>query len=211
MNRLRIVMALALICFASAAVAAEQTEDKQGRIQTETQAGPKGKEKKGFEGKPGEGNRGAGRGLWWHRADMVEKIKLTETQVEKLDAIFEAARKEQSELRARAAQLRRELNDHLARAEMDEKQFIKTLEEHNMARARSYGVLIHMKYKTRKVLTPEQLETVLKEYPRVFRVGSAGGRSQQKRKRGHQEGTKKRQAQEGSAGPPPAPPSEQQK
>ena len=209
MNTFRTFVILATICFASTAVASDQKETKQEQTQEKSQLSQKEADVKKSLPQAG-GKKGVpGRRFWWHRDDIVEKIKLTDDQVKELDAVLDATKTEQSELRSRVSDLNRELSDQLAKKDMDEQQFMNTLEASNKARAQMYGAVILMKYKTRKVLTPEQVEIILKEYPQIFKLGFSGGRPSKMRTRSARPespgaGDRPRKG----SGLPPAPPSE---
>jgi Spy/CpxP family protein refolding chaperone len=200
MNTLRIFIGFLFICFASAAAAADQQESKQGQTQSQSQISQQGKVEKNSQAQSRERKR-MGRRIWWHRDDVIEKLKLTEAQIKQLDAIFQSAKTEQGELRTKASQLGTELNEQLTRTELDDKQFMETLEEYNQIRAKMYGASILTKYNMRKVLTPEQLKTALEEYPAAFSTGFSGRRPSKMKRRSRGPGGEN----------PPAPPSAQQK
>lgn len=158
---------------------------------------------------PPRGGGMGGAGQWWRAPQVIEKIKLTEDQQNKIDALNEAYLKERTDLRSKLETQSKDLEDLFAGADVDEKQMKKALQEFAATQSQMFNSQIMVKYNTRKVLSKEQIQIALKEYPDILqlrpsrgrpdRAGPRGGRPQMER------GPGPRQERKAQTGAPAAP------
>jgi len=114
----------------------------------------------------------ASAGQWWKDEALKGKLKLTEEQEKKIDAIVDASMKERKEQAGKIREKIRALNGLLSKEKIDKKAVDKTLVEVIKLREALLRNNLEMKLKVRDVLSEEQIKTLLKERPRVFSLRS---------------------------------------
>jgi len=114
----------------------------------------------------------ASAGQWWKDEALKGKLKLTGEQEKKIDAIVDASMKERKEKAGKVREKMRALNRMLGKEKIDKKAVDKTLDEVIKLRGELLRNNLEMKLKVRRMLSEEQIKTLLKERPRVFSLRS---------------------------------------
>ena len=125
------------------------------------------------------------KGKWWEDQGLVEKVKITREQQEKINKIFDESQSKRKELRDKARELQARLSNIYGQADLDQDKFDETLSKFGNVLNQLYLGMVQMKLKIRKVLTKDQIKTLLAEYPRLFNINARwAGRAGARGKRG---------------------------
>ena len=123
---------------------------------------------------------------WWKDQDLVQKVKITEEQQDKIDKIFKKSRSDLKKLKKKARELKTQLNSIFGKADLDQEKFGETLMKFADIRKQQYIEMVQMKVKVREIFTKDQIKILLAEYPGVFNLSAkrsdrAGPRSKKKK------------------------------
>ena len=124
---------------------------------------------------------------WWKNQDLVQKVKITEEQQNKIDKVFKKSRSDLKKLRTKSSELNTQLNSIFGKEDLDQEKFGETLMKFADIRQQQYIEMVQMKVKVREVLTKDQIKIILAEYPGIFNLSAkrsdrAGPRSKKKLK-----------------------------
>ena len=124
---------------------------------------------------------------WWKDQDLVQKVKITKVQQDKIDKIFKKSRSDLKELRKKTRELKTQLNSIFGKADLDQEKFNEALLKFADIRKQQYIEMVQMKVKVREIFTKDQIKILLAEYPGVFNLSAkrsdrAGARSKEKLK-----------------------------
>jgi Spy/CpxP family protein refolding chaperone len=117
--------------------------------------------------------------MWWHNADLIQKLTLTPDQQKRMDDIFQQSRLQLIDLRANLEKQELLMEPMLAANPPDTNKILAQIDHTAQARAELEKANAKMLLGIRNVLTPDQwtkLQTEQKENRRIFiRRGNGPG------------------------------------
>ena len=105
---------------------------------------------------------------WWKDQALVQKVKITKEQHDKIDKIFRKSRSDLKELRTKAGELKTQLNNMFGKADLDQERFSETLMKFADIRKHQYIERMQVKLQVREVFVKDQIKILLAEYPKIF-------------------------------------------
>ena len=130
----------------------------------------------------GEGMRGGLRigppGIWWHNADLIQKLALTPDQQKKMDDILQQSRLQLIDLRANVEKQEVLMEPMLAANPPDTNKILAQIDQAAQARAELEKANAKMLLGIRNVLTPDQwtkLQAEQREHRRTRMGGGSNG------------------------------------
>jgi Spy/CpxP family protein refolding chaperone len=154
--------------------------------------------------------RGAGRGFfaggqWWKNADVVQKLKLSDSQVKQMEQVFQDHRLKLIDLHAALQREEVRLEPMITSDTPNENQVMAQIDKVAAQRANLEKANAQMAFSIRRVLTPEQWKTLQTLRPQRPGMGRGQGMI-----RGNRQGMHRMQRQAPPAPGQPAPPAPQQ-
>jgi Spy/CpxP family protein refolding chaperone len=138
-----------------------------------------GQDRSGWGG--GEGMRGGLRvgppGIWWHNADLIQKLNLTPDQQKKMDDILQQSKLQLIDLRANVEKQEVLMEPMLAANPPDTNKILAQIDHTAQARAELEKANAKMLLGIRNVLTPDQwtkLQAERRDHRGMRRGGSDG-------------------------------------
>ncbi|WP_158790133.1 Spy/CpxP family protein refolding chaperone [Granulicella sp. L60] len=127
-------------------------------------------------GRGGPGFRIGPMGIWWHNADLIQKLTLTPDQQKRMDDIFQQSRLQLIDLRANVEKQEVLMEPMLSANPPDTNKILAQIDHTAQARAELEKANARMLLGIRGVLTPDQW-TKLQEarHSRMRRGGMPGG------------------------------------
>jgi Spy/CpxP family protein refolding chaperone len=130
----------------------------------------------------GEGMRGGLRigppGIWWHNADLIQKLALTPDQQKKMDDILQQSKLQLIDLRANVEKQEVLMEPMLAANPPDTNKILAQIDQAAQARAALEKANAKMLLGIRNVLTPDQwtkLQAEQREHRRMRMGGGSNG------------------------------------
>lgn len=106
---------------------------------------------------------------WWKDQDLVQKVKITEVQQDKIDKILGKSRSDLKKLKTKARELKTQLNSIFGKADLDQEKFSETLMKFADIRKQQYIEMVQVTLKVREVFVKDQIKILLTEHTSVRR------------------------------------------
>jgi Spy/CpxP family protein refolding chaperone len=175
--RCRSVLTLALFATLSGSFLAAQPPGGGSAPMGPGQSGKMERGPGGWGGEHGGGFRFGPMGIWWHNADLIQKLTLTPDQQKKMDDIFQQSRLQLIDLRANVEKQEVLMEPMLAANPPDTNKILAQIDHTAQARAELEKANAKMLLGIRNVLTPDQwtkLQAEGRDHRRMRRGGPEG-------------------------------------
>jgi len=122
----------------------------------------------------------AGYGQWWENDSMAASAKLTKTQIDEMNRIFDTYKARRGELTTQSQRLTLDLDQKMLDDTFDEKTFREKVREISENRKIMLKEMGEMKLEIRRLLNTNQVKILVAEDPRIFKFQRRWDKGRQK-------------------------------